>query len=61
MTRAQQAGLRIEDVARPSLKKRARRYGLDAAIRAAISQLAPGQPRRTAKKARRSKAKKGPT
>jgi hypothetical protein len=58
VTRAQQAGLRLADVARPSLKKRARRYRLDAAIRAAIDQFASGQPRRAAKKTRgRAQAK----
>jgi hypothetical protein len=57
VTRAQQAGLRIEDVARPSLKKRARLYRLDAQVREALK---PGKARR-AKKTRRAKAKKGPT
>jgi hypothetical protein len=35
-TRAQQAGLRVEDVARPSRRKRARLYRLDAQVRAAL-------------------------
>ena len=36
MTRAQQAGLRVEDVPRPSLAKRRCRYKLDAQVRQAL-------------------------
>jgi hypothetical protein len=36
MTRAQQAGLRIEDVPRPSLAKLRRQHKLDALVRAAL-------------------------
>jgi hypothetical protein len=57
VTRAQQAGLRVEDVARPSLKKRARLYRLDAQVRAALK---PGKAR-CAKKTRCAKAKNGQT
>jgi hypothetical protein len=57
VTRAQQADLRVEDVARPSLKKRARLYRLDAQVRAALK---PGKAR-CAKKTRRAKTKNGPT
>jgi hypothetical protein len=56
-TRAQQAGLRVEDVARPSRKKRARPYRLDALVRAALK-LGKA---RCVNKTRRAKAKKGPT
>ena len=35
MTRAQQAGLRVEDLPRPSLRTLVRRHKLDAPIRAA--------------------------
>src|ERR1700730_2484807 len=42
--RARQAGLRLEDVARPSPRKRARRNRLDAMLRAALAQLASGRP-----------------
>jgi hypothetical protein len=60
VTRADQAGLKVQDVARPSLKKRVLRYKLDAAIRSALALNAPtslkeGKPRCT--KARRSPAK----
>jgi hypothetical protein len=57
VTRAQQAGLRVEDVARPSLRKLARLYRLDAMVRTALK---PGKAR-CAKKTRRAKATKGPT
>jgi hypothetical protein len=57
VTRAQQAGLRVEDVARRSLEKRARLYRLDAQVRAALT---PGQAS-CAKTTRRAKAKNGPT
>jgi hypothetical protein len=57
VTRAQQAGLRVEDVARPSLKTRARLYRLDAQVRAALK---PGRAR-CAKNTRRAKSKKAPT
>ena len=46
VTRAQQAGLRIEDVARPLPGRRARRNRLDAMIQAALAQMASGQPAR---------------
>jgi hypothetical protein len=36
MTRAQQAGLRLEDVPRPSLAKSARERKLDAMVRRAL-------------------------
>jgi hypothetical protein len=36
MTRAQQAGLRLEDVPRPSLAKLRRRHKLDAQVRQAL-------------------------
>jgi hypothetical protein len=55
--RADRAGLRVEDVDRPPLKMRARLYRLDAQVRAALK---PGKAR-SAKKARRTKTKKGPT
>ena len=46
----------VQDVARPSLKKRARLYRLDAQVRAALK---PGKAR-CAKKTRRAKAKNDP-
>jgi hypothetical protein len=36
MTRAQQAGLRVEDVPRPSLARLRRRHKLDAQVRQAL-------------------------
>jgi hypothetical protein len=54
MTRADQAGLRVEDLARPPLKKLARLYRLDVQVRAALK---PGKARRSAKKTRQAKAK----
>ena len=36
MTRAQQAGLRLDDVPRPSLANRRRRHKLDAQVRQAL-------------------------
>jgi hypothetical protein len=56
-TRADRAGLRVEDVDRPPLKKRARLYRLDAQLRAALK-LGKA---RCAKKTRRTKPKKGST
>ncbi len=63
MTRADQAGLRVQDIARPSLKKRVLRYKLDAAIRSALAlnattPLKPGKPRGAARKIRRVRAKR---
>ena len=49
MTRAQQAGLRLEDVPRPSLATRIRRYKLDARVRQALGLVL--RRRRRAKKA----------
>jgi hypothetical protein len=46
VTRAQKAGLRIENVARPSPGKRAHRDRLDATLRWALAQMASGQPTR---------------
>jgi hypothetical protein len=54
MTRADQAGLRVEDLARLPLKKLARLYRLDVQVRAALK---PGKARRSAKKTRQAKAK----
>jgi hypothetical protein len=56
-SRAEQAGLRVEDIDRPPLKMRARQYRLDAQVRAALK-LGKA---RWAKKTQRAKAKKGPT
>jgi len=53
MTRADQAGLRVEDLARSPLKKLAL-YRLDIQVRAALK---PGKARRSAKKTRQAKAK----
>jgi hypothetical protein len=39
MTRAERAGLRLEDVPRPSLAKLIRRHKLDAKIRRALGQV----------------------
>jgi hypothetical protein len=50
-TRAQQAGLRLEDVPRPSLARIIRRDRLDAKIRRALGQVLGW--RRRAKKAER--------
>jgi hypothetical protein len=38
VTRAQQAGLRVEDIPRPSRRKLARLYRLDAKVRSALKQ-----------------------
>jgi hypothetical protein len=51
VTRAQQAGLRLEDVPRPSLATRIRRYKLDARVRQALGLVL--RRRRRAKKAGR--------
>jgi len=51
VTRAQQAGLRLEDVPRPSLAKRRRRHKLDAQVRQALGLVL--QRRRRPKKAGR--------
>jgi hypothetical protein len=62
VTRAQQAGLRVEDIARSMVGKLIHRYKLDAKTRAAVAlsaktPLEPSKPRRDAKKTRRAKAK----
>ena len=51
MTRAQQTGLRLEDIPRPSLAKRRRRHMLDAQVRQALGLVL--QRRRRPKKAGR--------
>jgi hypothetical protein len=51
MTRAQQTGLRLEDIPRPSLAKRRRRHKLDAQVRQALGLVL--QRRRRPKKAGR--------
>jgi hypothetical protein len=60
--RADQAGLRVQDIARALVKKIVHRYKLDAKTRAAIAPsakpLAPGKPGRAAKKTRRAKPRK---
>jgi hypothetical protein len=56
MTRAQQAGLRVEDLPRPSLAKLRRQHKLDALVRAALKPVRrPRQrpPRRTVDRDRR--------
>jgi hypothetical protein len=39
VTRAQQAGLRVEDLPRPSLARLIRQHKLDAVVRKALGQL----------------------
>jgi hypothetical protein len=56
-TRADRAGLRVEDIARPPFNDRARLYRLDAQVRTALK-LGKA---RCVKKTRRTKPKKGPT
>ncbi|HEX9546381.1 MAG TPA: hypothetical protein VF942_03540 [Acidimicrobiales bacterium] len=53
MTRAQQAGLRLEDVPRPSLAKLRRRHKIDAQVRRALGVVLRRQRRRRPKKAGR--------
>jgi hypothetical protein len=59
MTRAQQAGLRLEDVPRPSLAKLRRRHKLDAQVRQALG-LVLRQRRRPTRTSRR-RVKEPPT
>jgi hypothetical protein len=50
MTRAQQAGLRVEDLARPALRTLVRRHKLDAQIRRDKKRLAEIEARLAAMK-----------